>query len=126
MHETAIAQSIVETVLKEAHSHNAAGVESIEIVIGDLTFLGIEQIEFWVNTNLEGTIAQGAKLIFKREKGELLCKNCGYSGELKIKEDPAYHFHLPFFACPECSSSDIEITKGKESIIKSIRLITDE
>jgi len=126
MHETVIAKSIVETVLREAEKHNAAGVESVEIVIGDLTFLGIEQIKFWVNTNLEDTIAQGAKLIFKREKGALKCNECGYEGDLQINEDPAYHFHLPLFACPVCRSSAIEIIRGKESIIKSIKLLKED
>jgi len=125
MHETAIAQSIVETVLKEAEKHNAESVESIEIVIGDLTFLGIEQIEFWVRTNFEDTVAQNAELIFKRVKGGLKCNKCGYEGDIQINEDPAYHFNLPLFACPVCKSSDIEITRGKESIIKSIKLVKD-
>jgi len=126
MHETAIAQSIVDTVLAQAEAHHAAGVESVDIIIGELTFLGIEQIEFWVNTNFEGTLAENATLNFSYEKGEVLCTSCGFRGPLKIAEEPAYHFHLPLFACPQCKSSDIEITKGKESIIKSIRLIQDD
>ena len=123
MHEAAIAQSIIHTVLEEAVKQEAIKVESVEIEIGELTFLGIDQVEFWVKTNFEGTVAQGATILFKRVKAEIHCNACEFQGALAVKEDPGYHLNLPLFSCPKCESSDIEITRGKEALIRRIHIL---
>lgn len=123
MHEVSIAQSIVRTVLNEAKKQKATHVESVEIEIGELTFLGIDQLEFWVKTAFEKTIAEKTDLIFKQIKGKLRCKDCGYKGNLKIKEDPAFHMNLPMFSCPNCQSSRIQVTQGKEALIRRIKIL---
>ena len=125
MHEAAIAQSIVRTVLDEAEKQGAVRVESVEIEIGELTFLGTEQVEFWVNTSFQDTIAQGAKIIFKNVKAQMRCNVCGYEGHLNVKEDPAYHLSLPSFSCPKCKSTKIEITRGREAVIRQIKIIKE-
>ena len=125
MHEASIAQSIVQTVLREAEKQNAVRVVSVEIEIGDLTFLGIDQVAFWVETGFEETIAEKANVVFKRVKGIVRCKECGYEGNIKIEEDPAYHLNLPTFACPKCGSTKIEITEGREALIRRIKILKD-
>ena len=123
MHEASIAQSIVQTVLKEAGKQNALRVESVEVEIGELTFLGIDQLEFWVKTGFEGTIAEKADIRFKHVKGLLHCNACDYEGPLQVEEDPLYHMRLPTFSCPQCQSSKIEITQGKEALIRRIKIL---
>ncbi len=123
MHEASIALSIVHTVLDEAKKQKASRVESVEVEIGELTFLGIDQVEFWVKTGFEGTIAEKAELLFKRVKGVLHCKACNYKGKLRIEEDPLYHVSLPTFSCPQCQSAKIEITQGKEALIRRIKIL---
>ena len=123
MHEVSIAQSIVRTVLEEARKQDAAQVESVEIEIGELTFLGLDQVEFWVKTGFQGTIAEKAEMIFKQIRGVLRCQSCGYEGDLRIEEDPLHHMNLPTFSCPSCKNSKIEITQGKEAIIRRIKIL---
>ncbi|MFC1502406.1 hydrogenase maturation nickel metallochaperone HypA [bacterium] len=125
MHEASIAQSIVQTVLQEAAKQNASRVESVEIEIGELTFLGSEQIEFWVKTGFQGSIAKNAVIHFKEVKGRILCEECGFDGDLKTQDDPIYHTTLPTFNCPKCQSTKIKITQGKEAIIQRIKIIKD-
>jgi hydrogenase nickel incorporation protein HypA/HybF len=125
MHEAAIAQSIVRTVLQEAEKQGAIKVESIEVEIGELTFLGIDQVKFWVETSFQETIADGAELIFKNIKAQIRCNDCGYEGHLTVKEDPAYHISLPSFSCPRCKSTRIEITQGKEAFIRQIKILKE-
>ncbi|MBN2416741.1 hydrogenase maturation nickel metallochaperone HypA [bacterium] len=122
MHETAIAMSIVETVLTEAEKQQAVSVQSIDIEIGELTFLGTDQIAFWVKTNFENTIAANAALNFIQVKAEVSCDACGYRGGLSITEDPAYHMQLPVFACPHCGRGTITIIKGKDAFIRTIHI----
>lgn len=123
MHEASIAQSIVQTVLKEAKKQEAARVESVEVEIGELTFLGIDQVAFWVQMGFENTIAEKAEIFFKQVKGALRCDDCGFEGPLKVEEDPAYHMALPTFSCPKCGGSKIEITRGKEAVIRRIKIL---
>ena len=122
MHEASIAQAIVNTVLDEASKQRAESVKSIHIEIGDLTFLNPEQIAFWVETGLQDTVAEGASLEFERIKGSLTCNQCGYDGDLTVEEDPVTHLSLPSFTCPSCSSSDIQIKRGKEALIRSMKI----
>jgi len=123
MHEASIAQSIVHTVLEEAGKQEALKVEAVEIEIGELTFLGIDQIRFWVETNFEGTVADGAKIEFKNIKAEIHCHDCGFQGPLVVKEDSAYHLNLPLFSCPKCKRTQIEIVRGKEAFIRRIHIL---
>ena len=123
MHEASIAQSIVQTVLKEANKQRALYIESVEIEIGELTFLGIEQIEFWIKTGFQGTIAEKAEIVIKQVKGIIHCKACDYQGELNIQTDPAYHISIPTFSCPQCKRSKIEITQGREALIRRIKIL---
>ena len=123
MHEAAIAQSIVQTVLHEAENQCASRVDSVEIEIGELTFLGTEQVEFWVKTSFQDTIAEKAKIIFTCIRGRIHCDKCGKDSNLKIEEDPYYHTSLPAFNCPECHSTDIQIIQGKEAIIRKIKIL---
>jgi len=123
MHEASIAQAIVNTVLDEAKKQDAISVESVLIEIGELTFLNGEQVAFWVETGLEGTVAQGAVIEFKKIRGALTCHECGFEGALTVEEDPLTHLSLPSFTCPRCRSSKILITKGKEALIRSMKII---
>ena len=123
MHEASIAQSIVQTVLQEANKQNALHVESVEIEIGELTFLGIDQIEFWLKTGFQGTIAEKADVYLKQVKGTIRCEVCQYQGELKLQIDPIYHLSLPAFSCPHCQSPKIKITQGKEAIVRRIKIL---
>lgn len=123
MHEAAISQSIVKTVLTEAKKQNAKKVQSVEIEVGELTFLNSEQVAFWVKIGFQNTMAENAKLIFKTNQAIFQCSHCQFQGPIPIKEDPLFHMHLPSFACPQCQSSDLKIIQGKEALIRRIKII---
>lgn len=125
MHEASIAQAIVDTILDQAKKQNAKAVQSVQIEIGELTFLNEEQVGFWVKLGLENTLASDADIQFKRIKARLKCGACEFEGDLGVVEDPVYHMRLPTFACPQCKSADIRISQGKEAIVRSIRIIKD-
>ena len=122
MHETSIAQSIIKTVLEQARQQNAVQIKSVEIEIGELTFLSQEQVSFWIKIGFKNTIAKNAVVHFKEMKAVIQCKSCSYQGYLQVQEDPVYHLKLPQFNCPNCSNTDIEIIQGKETFIRSITI----
>jgi hydrogenase nickel incorporation protein HypA/HybF len=125
MHEASIAQSIIKTVLEQAEQQNAVQIKSVEIEIGELTFLNREQVGFWVNLGFKDTIAEKASIHFREMKAVIHCKSCGYQGYLQVQEDPAYHLSLPQFKCPNCSKTDIEIIQGKETVIRNIKILKE-
>ena len=46
MHEVSVMSSIIEQVLNELDKHEVERVEEVELVVGELTFLGHEQLLF--------------------------------------------------------------------------------
>jgi hydrogenase nickel incorporation protein HypA/HybF len=118
-----MATQIVENVLEEAKRHNAKKVAEVHLLIGKLTFLGVDQIRFSYNLlTQENEILKGSKLVIKQQGGVIECPNCGYKGKIPIKDDPAYHIPVPTLRCPKCGES-AKIVAGKDCIIESIRLL---
>jgi hydrogenase nickel incorporation protein HypA/HybF len=125
MHEFAAATSIVETVLRSSEEQGATRVLEVELEIGQLTFLNPEQLSFWMKEGFKKTLADNAKLHFKSIRPLVHCKNCGHRGTLPVQEDPVFHYSLPVFICPSCSSTHITIEKGRECLIRKIQILTD-
>ena len=70
MHEFSVTSQIVENILKEAERHKAKKVVQVNLAIGKLTFLGIEQVRFTYKLLVKGTIAEKSKLAIKEKDGE--------------------------------------------------------
>jgi hydrogenase nickel incorporation protein HypA/HybF len=113
---------IVESVLGEANKHGAKKVTEVHLVIGKLTFLGIEQVLFAYRILTEETIMKGSKLIIREKDGVIECLNCGFRGALEFKDDLMYHVPTPIFKCPECGEA-VKIIEGKECTIESIKMV---
>jgi len=121
MHDITMARSIVQTVLEAAQARQATAVQEIELVIGELTMLSPDQVEFWVRELLNGTIGQGAEVKVAVRGPEVRCAKCGYEGAVAVSDDPIYHLMAFTPACPECGAADLEIIAGNECMIRNIR-----
>lgn len=121
MHELSMTTSIVEKVLEEAKKRGAKRVEEVQLVIGKLTFLGIEQVRFSYDLLIKDTIMEGSRLVIEEREPLVRCSGCGYEGPLQYVNEPQFHIALPSFQCPRCAG-EIEIIEGRECLIKSIRL----
>ncbi len=123
MHEFSMTTQIVNYVLEEAKKHNAKRVNEVHLIIGKLTFLGIEQVKFAYDLLVKNTIMEGSKLHIEEKDGVVKCSNCGYEGGLKYEDDPVYHVPFPTLNCPKCGGV-VKIVGGKECTIKTIKLVT--
>ncbi len=121
MHEFSRTSQIVEAVLTEAAKQHAITVTEVEVEIGDLTFLGHEQVRFAYQTLTEKTIAEHSKLAIKRIQGRGRCDGCGYEGPLSYLDDPQFHVSFATFNCPKCGNP-LSISAGRECIIRRIRI----
>ncbi len=125
MHEVSVVSDIVNAILKELEKHNAERVEEVTLVIGDLTNLGEEQMEFAYEIVTKGTILEGSKLIIEKEEIRVLCKKCGYEGEVEnLQSDYDNHF-IPILSCPKCKG-DVKVTAGQTCCVKNLRIVEAE
>ena len=122
MHEFSISSEIVRTVLDTAEKEKAKKVLSIQMEIGELALLNVEQVTFWIHQLFKGSAAEGAKVKVKKIKARIQCESCRYKGRINTdQQDPFQHF-IPY-SCPKCGSSQIKIEKGRECVLKRIQAV---
>jgi hydrogenase nickel incorporation protein HypA/HybF len=121
VHEFSMTTQIVESVLKEAKKHNAKRVDEVHLVIGKLTFLGLEQVRFAYEVLVKDTMMDDSKLYIEEKDGVVKCSKCGYEGDFKYEDDPMYHIPTPTLHCPKCGGV-VNIVGGRECTIKSVKL----
>jgi hydrogenase nickel incorporation protein HypA/HybF len=122
VHELSITTQIIDSVLEEAKIQDAKKVTEVHLVIGKLTFLGIEQVRFSFKILVENTILKDSKLIIEEKAGVVECPRCGYKGAIQYEDDPAYHVPIPTLRCPKCGKA-AKILEGKECTIRSIKML---
>lgn len=114
----------MQNVLEEARKRGAKKVKEVSLVIGKLTFLGLEQVRFAYKILTEATILEGSNLLIKESEGVVKCNSCGYEGDFKYEDSPLYHLSMPTLHCPKCGDI-VRIVGGKECTIESIRLVVE-
>ena len=110
MHELPITQSILEIALKHAEKADAKRITDLHIVMGELSKVVDESIQFYWDMIADDTIAKGAKLHFRIVPAEFQCMACFEK----------YHPSDDEFACPKCNSVGIKILKGEEFSLEAI------
>ena len=121
MHDVTMARSIVDTVLEAAQERGAEEVLEIDLVIGEMTMLSCDQMDFWVRELLRGTIGEGAEVTIEQQGPEVRCGQCGYEGPVEVSDDPIYHLMAFTPTCPECDATALEVVAGNECTIRNIR-----
>ncbi len=116
MHEASIARSIADSAQTISKDE---GINQIEII-----FLSIGRIHHIVNEVLidifdiikdEYEVLKRSSIQIETKDIKIKCKLCKKSSILTE----------PFFICPSCSSTDIELIQGNELHIMSIQGIKD-
>jgi hydrogenase nickel incorporation protein HypA/HybF len=112
MHELTITKSILDLVLEQAGKAEAKKVGKINLVIGEMTGVVEECVQFYFDFLSQGTITEGAVLSFEMTPTTARCRGCGKPFELKEFD----------WTCPYCQSNNMEITSGKELFVESIEV----
>lgn len=119
MHEYSIVSQIVQTLMAEAEKNELKSISKVTLDVGDLTFLGEEQLRFCYQVLTKDNFLKNSELIIETITPEVKCTKCGYIGEIEYLEKDEFHFRLPKFDCPKCNSK-VEIVKGKDCTIREI------
>lgn len=109
MHELAVTESILEIATRHGREAGAARVTDLYLVIGELSTLVDESVQFYWDIISEGTTAAGATLHFRRVPAQLNCQACG-------------HIYSPRQAlpCSACGSEDVRVVAGEEFYLEAI------
>ncbi|MBY8997186.1 MAG: hydrogenase maturation nickel metallochaperone HypA, partial [Candidatus Thorarchaeota archaeon] len=84
MHEFSAACSIVDTAIEAAKSNKATKVSTVNVEVGEFTFLVPEQLIFNFEIASKNSILEDAELRIKTVKGRLFCNDCKFEGESQV------------------------------------------
>lgn len=109
MHELAVTQSILEIALQHAEQAGAGRITDLHLVIGQLSSMVDDSVQFYWDLISQGTPAEGARLHFRRVPVEMQCRACD-------------HRYTPDgdFMCPACGSDQVQVVAGEEFYLEAI------
>ncbi len=113
MHEQSIVASLLSMALDSAKKDKARRIISIKLVVGELTGIEKDAVNFYFGFMAKDTLAYGATLEFKYTKPQLRCRDC----------DIIFPRDNHEFICPKCKKKAIEIVGGRELYIESMEII---
>ena len=112
MHELAVTESILAIVRRHAERAGATRVLRIHLVIGELSSIVDDSVQFYFDYLSRDTIAAGAELTFRRLPVGLVCGACGHRWQ-PVGAD---------WTCPACDAAAARIDTGREFFVDSIEV----
>ncbi len=108
MHELALVQGLLNTVIEQAELHNIKKIEKIKIILGEMTAALPEALQFSFEVLSRDTPAQGADLEIENQPLLLQCQECEHIFKPEMLK----------FTCPKCTGRKTEILKGREIFVE--------
>lgn len=112
MHELSIALGIVDIAEKEVKKAQAKKVDEIELLIGALSGVELDALEFVWPSAVQDTVLAEAKKKIQYNEAKARCLEC----ETIFPVENAYD------ACPKCGSYFKDVFQGKELKVKRLIL----
>ncbi len=110
MHELYATQAILDRALQKAGEQNAKHITDAYIVVGEISTYTDESVQFYWDEITKGTVAEGAKLHFRRVPAELQCMSCSTKYRPEAGE----------IVCPHCGSAGARIWSGEEFYLEAL------
>jgi hydrogenase nickel incorporation protein HypA/HybF len=109
MHELFVTERIRDIAVEHALAAGGRRITDLFLVVGELSSIVDESVQFYWDFVSEGTVAEGARLHFRRVPAELACQACG-------------HHYRPAegLTCPRCDSNNVRIIAGEEFYLDAI------
>lgn len=112
MHELSITESLLNTASDYARKNKAKKVTVLNLVIGELSGIMDESVQFYWDMISENTICGKSILHFDKRKAFMKCMACGNEFSLDGELSP----------CPDCRSMDLKVISGNEFLLESIEI----
>jgi hydrogenase nickel incorporation protein HypA/HybF len=107
MHEFSVTQAILDIALRHAADRR---ITDIYLVVGELSSIVDESVQFYWDLIAKDTPAEGARLHFRRVPAELQCMVCFQK----------YRPEGQQLVCPFCGSVGAKILAGEEFYLEAI------
>ncbi len=108
MHELAIAESVVSSVLERTADRH---VSVVRLRVGRLAGVVPDALSFCFELVTAGTPLEGSSLEISVEHGRAHCREC--TAEFDVDD--------PFLLC-SCGSADVELLSGRELCVTSVEV----
>ena len=105
MHELPVTQGILSISLEAAEQAGGRRIIGINLLVGDLSSIVDDSVQFYFDILSKGTLAEGAALEFRRLPASVMCWDCGRRFEVTAP--------LPS-ACPHCGGFKLQVMGGRE------------
>ncbi len=112
MHELSVTQSILDIALRHGEEAGASRITHLYLVLGDLSTIVDDSVQFYWDIISRGTMAEGAQLHFQRVPATLRCLGC----QMTFSPDGQD------FACPDCGSLQVMVVDGDQFYLDSIEV----
>ena len=112
MHELAVTQGILDLVLAAVEREGGGRVTAIDLVVGELSSIVDDSVQFYWDLIAEDTPAAGARLRFRRVELRFECREC------RALFAPAGGR----FDCTSCGSARVRVAAGDELQVASFDL----
>jgi len=111
MHGLSITENILDIAIKHAKGQQ---ITDLFLVVGELSSILDDSVAFYWDMISQGTLAEGAKLHFRRIPAEFQCRECEYR----------YAPGQENYACPNCGSLRVGVIAGEEFFVEAIEVTT--
>jgi hydrogenase nickel incorporation protein HypA/HybF len=115
MHELAVTESILEIAVRYAQTAQARRVTDLYLVIGRLSSIVDDSVQFYWEMVCEGTLCAGSTLHFQRVPAQLRCLEC----------ETDYTLDGQLAPCPACESARVRVISGDQFFLDSIEIEKD-
>ncbi len=112
MHELSITQGILDLVLDAAEREGGGRVTGIHLVVGELSSIVDDSVQFYWDIIAAETPAAEARLNFRRVPLQFECRDCNALFE-PLGDD---------FACVACGGRNVRVSRGDELRVESFDL----
>ncbi len=112
MHELAVTQGMLSIALEHAAKAGAKRITRINLLLGEMSGIVDDSVQFYFDFVSKGTAAEGAILSFERVAACFRCRACQTTFSPGDRE----------WTCPQCGELSLEIVAGREFYVDSIEV----
>ena len=112
MHELPVTQGMLSIALDHAAKAGAKRITRINLLIGEMSGIVDDSVQFYFDFVSKETAAEGATLNFERVPARFRCRACDTTFSPSDRE----------WTCPRCGELSVEIMAGREFYVDSIEV----
>ena len=112
MHELSVTESILEIAVRYARQNEAKRVTNLNLVIGRLSSIVDDSVQFYWDIVSQDTLCAGSTLHFQRFPAKMICLDC----------ENEYILDGELTPCSACGSAKVQVASGEQFYLDSIEI----